>query len=98
PESEPATIRIRAVDVIPGVFDPLPDAKLSMCTGKSCRRQMRTKGSRGGPHGLADVVHEPLDELGVVAFRHHSDQGLGARLADDESAAPLELGFRGGDP
>src|SRR4051812_27655641 len=90
-------MRIRAVDVIPRVFDPLPGAKLSMCTGSSLGPQIPTKGSRGGPNGLANVVDYPFHQCRVVAFGHHPDQRLGARLADDEAAPTGELGLGGGD-
>ena len=39
----------------------------------------------------------PLDQRRIVALGHHPDQRLGARLADDQAAAALELGFGGGD-
>src|SRR5690349_21187490 len=84
-------IRIRAVDVIPRVFEPVPGAKLSMCTLPSVSRQVRTKGSRRGFHGLADVVDEAFDQCRIVAFGHDTDQGLGARLANDQATAAFEL-------
>src|SRR4249919_3659057 len=90
-------IRTRAVDVIPRVFDPLPEAKLSMCTVWSLGWQIRRKGSRGGPDGLANDVYHPLDHYRIVALRHHPDQRLGSGLADDEAPFALQLSLRGGD-
>src|SRR5690348_14478580 len=97
PESEPAMIRIRAVDVILRVFDPVPGAKLSMCTGLGLGRQIPRKGSRGRPHRLANIVDEALDKRAIVALGHDADQRLGARLADHEPPAALELGLGGGN-
>src|SRR6185312_17450889 len=97
PESEPAMIRIRAVDVILRVFDPLPGAKLSMCTASSLGRQIQRKRSRGGPNGLANVVDQPLDQGRVVAFGHYPDQRLGPRLANDKASPAFELTLGSGD-
>src|SRR6185369_8616733 len=97
PESEPAMMRIRATGVIDAASPVLRGAKFSMRTGKSLRPQIPRFGSRGGLNGLADIVDQALDELGVVALGHHTDQRLRARLADDEAAPPFQLGFRGSD-
>src|SRR5438270_10761133 len=90
-------IKIRAVGVTLPAFDPLAGAKLSMCTALSLGRQIPRKGSHRRLNGLANVLDKPPDERRVVAFGHHADQGLGARLADDQPSAALELGFGGGD-
>src|SRR3954451_4510370 len=94
PESEPAMMRIRAVDVTLLAFDPLCAAKFSMCTATSLGPQLPRKCSRsGGLHGLADIVDEALDQLRIVALGHDPDQRLGAGLADNEATPTLELGF-----
>src|SRR5258708_35249599 len=90
-------IKIRAVGVTLRAFDPLAGAKLSMCTALSLGRKIPRKGSHRGLNRLANVIHQALDQRRVVALGHHADQGLGSRLADDEPAAPLELGFGGCD-
>src|SRR5436190_6983756 len=90
-------MRMRAVFVTESAVFPLLGAKLSMCTRSSLGRQIPRKRSRRRLHGLADVVDDPLHERRVVALRHHPDQRLGARLADDESALALELGLGGRD-
>src|SRR4051794_30394186 len=98
PESEPAMMRIRAVDVTLLAFDPLFAAKFSMCTATSLGPQLPRKSSRsGGLHSLANIVDEALDQLRIVAFGHDPDKRLGAGFANDEPPAPLELGFGGGD-
>ena len=68
-----------------------------MCTGTVVWPQLRRKCSRGALNGLANVVDQTLDQRRVVALGHHPDQRLGARLADDQAPAALELGFGGGD-
>ena len=70
-------MRIRAVGVTLRAFDPLLGAKLSMCTMLLLHPQLRIKGSRRRLDGLANVVHHPFDQCGVVPFRHHPDQRLG---------------------
>src|SRR5690242_14954353 len=90
-------IRTRAVDVILRVFDPLPGAKLSMCTASSCGRQLPRNGSRRGLDGLANLVNDALDQRRVVAFGHHPDQRFRSRLADDETALALQLSLRRSD-
>src|SRR4029079_15886222 len=96
PESETAMIRMRAVAAIERALVPPSGAKFSMRTLLSLRRQIPRKRSRGGPNSLADVVDDAVDHRRIVALRHHPDQRLGARLADDEAAAALELGLGGG--
>src|SRR4051794_28741683 len=91
-------IRIRAVDVIPRVFDPPPGAKFSMCTASSLGRQIRKKGSRGGPDGLANIVDHPLDHYRIVALGHDSDQRFGSRLADHQAAFAFKFGLGRGNP
>src|SRR3954468_22960435 len=95
PESEPAIIRMRAVEVIESTFVPLPGAKFSMCTTMAFDRQIPRKCSRRRLHGLANVVDHPLDQRRIIAFGHHPDQRLGARFADDETPLPFEFGFGG---
>src|SRR4051794_34281393 len=90
-------MRIRAGFVTESAFDPLPGAKFSMRTIKSFGRQIRTKRSRRRLDRLANVIDHALHEGRVVAFRHHTDQWLGARFADHETPTTLELGFRGGN-
>src|SRR4051812_13369420 len=90
-------IRIRAGIVTDPTSAPPRAAKLSMRTATAFRSQMRRNGSRRRLDGLANVVDEALDQSRIVAFGHHPDQGFGARLADDQPAAALELGLRCGD-
>src|SRR3954447_17998819 len=90
-------IRIRAMPLIDSALDPVRGAKFSMCTMKAFARQTPRKCSRGRLDRLADVIDQPRDQRWIVAFRHHPDQGLGARLADDQPAAALKLGCGGGD-
>src|SRR6185437_7918668 len=97
PESEPAMIRTRAVGVTLRAFDPFCGAKLSMCTKSLLARQIPRIGSRGRLHGLANIVDQPFDERGVVAFRHDADKWLSARFADHQPPAALELRFSGSD-
>src|SRR3569833_1491066 len=97
PESDPAMIRIRAVEVIDRFFDPLSGAKFSMCTASSSDRQMPRKGSRRRLGCRANVVDQPLDELRVLAFGHDPNQRLGSGLADHEAAPALKFGFGCGD-
>src|SRR5689334_7874477 len=91
-------IRIRAVDVILRVFDPLAGTKLSMCTALSLGRQIPRKGSRRSLNGLANIVDNAFDQHWIVALRHHSDEGFGARLADHQATPALKLRFGGRDP
>src|SRR5216117_2630914 len=91
-------MRIRAGFVTESAFDPLPGAKFSMRTIMSFERQLPTKRSRGRLDRLADVVDHALNDGGIVAFRHHPDQRLGARFADNEASLALELGLGGRDP
>src|SRR5258708_15118864 len=90
-------IRIRAVDVIPRVFDPFPGAKLSMCTALSLGHQVRTKGSRRGPNCLANVVDDLFDQCRVVALSHNPDQRFSTGLSNDQASASFELSLGGGD-
>src|SRR5437764_14273404 len=90
-------MRIRAAFVTESAFDPLPGAKFSMRTIMSFERQLPTKRSRGRLDRLANVVDDALNKRCVVALGHHPDEGLGARFADDEASAALELGLGGGD-
>ena len=98
PESDPAMMRTRAVDVIGSTAALLRGAKFSMRTRWEMRPQLRTKGSRGRQHGLANVVDEALDEGRIVAFRHHPDQRLGAGFSNDETALAFEFRLGSGDP
>src|SRR3982750_1700003 len=93
PESDPAIMRIRAVDVTLLAFDPRFAAKFSMCTRSSLGRQIPRNGSRGRLDRLANVVDDTLDDGHVLAFRHHPDDRLRTRLADEEAALPFELGL-----
>src|SRR3954469_17507529 len=93
PESDPAMMRIRAVDVTLLAFDPRFAAKFSMCTRSSLGRQIPRNGSRRRLDRLADAIDHALDHGHVLAFGHHPDNGLGARLADDEASLPFEFGF-----
>src|SRR5437773_4807075 len=88
---------MRAGFVTESTFDPLPGVKFSMRTIMSCDRQLPRKCSRGRLDGLANVVDHTLDERGIVALGHHPDQRLGARFADHEASAALQLGLGGGD-
>src|SRR5690348_1563250 len=90
-------IRTRAVLANESVLDPLGGTRFSMRTESSFHRQLPRNRSRGGPHSLADVVDDALDERWVVAFGHHADQRLCPRLANDQAAAPLQLGLGGGN-
>src|SRR6478609_3602316 len=97
PESDPAMIRMRAVEVIARTFVPELGAKFSMCTAMSCARQMPRNSSRGGLDRRADVIDEPLNLLLVLAFGHHPDQWLGTGLADDQPALAFPFRLGGGD-
>src|SRR5256885_1369091 len=90
-------MRIRAGFVTESAFDPLPGAKFSMRTIMSFERQLPTKRSRGRLNRLANVVDDAPHERRIVTLGHHPDQGFGARFADDETSAALELGLGGGD-
>src|SRR5512139_2326383 len=98
PESEPAMTRTRAGFAVIAALRAPYGAKLSMRTVFLFEAQLRTKGSRRALYRLADVVDQPLYELRVVAFGHHSDQWLRAGLADDEAAPPFQFCLCGGDP
>src|SRR3954468_9624834 len=88
-------IRMRAVVDIESVFGPPLEAKFSMCTATSFRRQIPIKCSRGRLDRLANVVDNPLNERGIVAFGHHSDEWFGAGLADQQASTALQLGLGG---
>src|SRR4051794_23862114 len=90
-------IRMRAVVDIESVFGRPLEAKFSMCTTTSFRRQLPIKCSRGRLDGLANVVDDALDERGIVPFRHHPDQRLGPRLADEQPPPALQFGFGSSD-
>ncbi len=93
-KSDPAMIRTRAVEATELTLVPLRGAKFSMRTELSFRLQLPRNGSRGGLHGLANVIDHPLDERLVVAFGHHSDQRLGARFADRPGGRGLPARIR----
>src|SRR6185503_8966952 len=86
-------MRTRAVEVIETTLGPLRGAKFSMRTELSFRGQLPRNGSRGGPDGLANVVHDPFHEGRIVAFGHDPNEGFGARFADHEPSAALKLGL-----
>src|SRR3982751_1584652 len=98
PESDPAIMTIRAIEVILFAFEPLPGAKFSMCTIERFGGQIRTKRSRRRLNGLAYVVDDALDERGIITFGHDPDQRLGTRLADDQATPALELRLGRGNP
>src|SRR5579884_514788 len=96
-ESEPAMMRMRAGFVIDAALLPLLGAKFSMCTDKSFGEQIPRKGSRRRLNCLANIVDDPLHEGRIISFGHDANQGLGARLADDQTPPALELGLGRGD-
>ena len=66
----------------------------------------RSGGSPGGRSGrnlacslgdrVDDVVHDAVDQIAVIALRHHADHRLGAGGADDQAtdgAEPLLAGL-----
>src|SRR5689334_11408804 len=90
-------MRIRAGFVTESTFELFFGAKFSIRTISSLRRQLPRKGSRGCLNGLANAIDEPLDHGGIFTFGHDADQGLGARLADEQPPLPFELGLGSGD-
>src|SRR5438874_2936948 len=97
PESEPAMMRIRAVDVTLLAFDPRFAAKFSMCTATSLGRQSPRKCSRDRLDRLADIVDDALNHGHVLGFGHDPDHRLGPRLANEQAALTLKLALGGGD-
>jgi len=45
----------------------------------------------------SDLAHHGTHHLLVLAFRHHADQGLGARFAHQDAARRAQLGIGGFD-
>src|SRR6187549_1381439 len=99
--SEPAMARMRGGALIRSSAarlraDASHAAPWPASAGRSARRRSArsrgaSRGSRRGLHRRADIVDDLFHLPRVVAFGHDADLGLGARLADHQPAAAVEL-------